>query len=121
MSHADHYFMDVGVGAALEQLIEDCECRFAAFEGEAFGTDEAHVEELFKEFSLENTFEDTAASGLIEGSVIDGWLHAVLQPGLLFGVLDVHVLDANLVAIGAAESFESFTQSADTGNPAEAC
>ena len=54
MRHADHDLLDAELAAALDDLLEAGDQRFAAVEPEALGADELDVEELLEALGLDD-------------------------------------------------------------------
>ena len=113
MGHADDDFVDVVGGGALQDLLHDGEGGLGAFQGEALLADEAGMEEVLELFGGEEVAEDAQAGFAVEGPVVLAGLHALLQPALLLGHLDVHVLAADFAAVGVAQGLEDFAQGGD--------
>ena len=110
MGHADHDFLDAELAAALEDLLEARDQRFAAVEAEALGADELQAEILLQPLRLDHALHDHAAAFEREvGAVLDV-LDALLDPRLLVGIGDVHVLDADLAAVGPAQAVPDLAQ-----------
>ena len=106
MRHPDDHFVRAVVGGAVDQFVEDRDGGLGAFERETLLAHEARVQEMLELFGLEQMVENLDPGRLLERLVIRLRLHAVLQPALLLRVLDVHVLDPDLAAVGAAQGFE---------------
>ncbi len=113
VSHADHQFVDVAAGGALQNLFQDGERGFAAFEREALLAHEARVQEMFELFARHHAAQSAHAGLAIERPVVGLRLHALLQPALLLRHLNVHVLAADFAAIGLAQGFQNFAQRRD--------
>ena len=110
MRHADHEFVDVAGGGALQDLFQDGERGLAAFEREALLADEAGVQEMFELFARHHTAQDAHAGLAVERPVVGLRLHALLQPALLLRHLNVHVLAADFAAVGLAQRLQDFAQ-----------
>ena len=108
VGHADDDFVHGGVGGAFTDFVTDGDGRFATFQTEALGADEAGAKEGFKAFGFVETFEN---AGPVRGGqrVLIGF-HALLEPGFLLRRLDVHVLGADLAAVGLTERFQDFAE-----------
>ena len=72
-----------------------------AVEAEALGAGVFEVEELLEAFRLDELVEDRALALAGEGDLLVRPFDALLDPGLLGRVGDVHELDAERLAIGA--------------------
>ena len=110
MSHADHQFVDIAGGGALQNLFQDGERGFAALEREALLADEARVQEMFELFAGHHAAQRAHAGVAIERPVVGLRLHVLLQPALLLRHLNVHVLAADFAAIGLAQGLQDFAQ-----------
>ena len=77
---------------------------FAAVEAEALGAGIFHVEEALEGLGLDQLLQDRLLAFRGEGDLAA--FDAVLNPGALLRVGDVHVLDADMAAIGALEDVE---------------
>ena len=74
---------------------------FAAVEAEALGAGVLDVEEFLEAFGLDQLVEDRALALAGEGDLLVRAFDALLDPGLLRRIGDVHELDAERLAIGA--------------------
>src|SRR5262245_18618134 len=104
MRHADHDLADAELAAALDDLLERRHDRLAAIETEALGAGVFHVEKAFERLGLDqlHQYRDLALVG--EAGLAP--LHAILNPCPLLGVGDVHVLGADMAAVGLLENVE---------------
>ena len=110
MGHADHYVADAELAAALQDLLDAGDHRFAAIEAEALGADELDAEIALQPLRLDDPLQDHAAAfGGELGAVLDV-LDALLDPRLLVGIGDVHVFDADLAAVGLAQAVPDLAQ-----------
>ncbi len=98
------------VGGALQNLVQNGERGFAAFQREALLAHEAGVQEMFELFAVDQAAQHAQAGLAIERPVVGLRLHALLQPALLLRHLNVHVLAADLAAVGLAQRFQNFAQ-----------
>ena len=98
-----HDFLHAEIAAALDDLLERRDQRFAAVEPEALGAGIFDVEEFLEAFGFDQLVEDGALAFAGEGDLLVAALDALLDPGLLRGVGDVHELDAERLAVGAAQ------------------
>src|ERR1700745_1058566 len=101
--HADADVLHAERAAALDDLLERRDHRLAAVEAEALGTGELDVAELLEAFRLDQLVEDRALALAREADLLVGPLDALLDPGLLHRIGDVHELDAERLAVGAAQ------------------
>ena len=79
---------------------------FGAVEAEALGARVLHVGELLEGLRLDQLVEDRALALDGEGDVLVAALDALLDPGLLRRRGDVHELDADVPAVGAAQDLQ---------------
>ncbi|MEY9295032.1 hypothetical protein ABH979_008106 [Bradyrhizobium ottawaense] len=101
MRHAQHDLLHAEIATALDDLLERRDQRFSAVETEALGAGELGVAELFKTFGFDQLGQDGSAAFAGERDLLVRTLDALLDPGLLRGVADVHEFDAERLAIGA--------------------
>src|SRR5882672_4583070 len=101
MRHAQNDFLHAEIATALDDLLERRNQRFSAVEAEALGAGELEVAEFLKAFGLDQLVQDRAASLARKTDLLVRTLDALLDPGLLRGVGDVHELDAERLAVGA--------------------
>ena len=96
--------------AALQDLLERRDHRLAAVQAEALGAGELDVQEALELLGLDQPLQDGAlALGGELGLVADA-LDALLDPGLLVRMLDVHELDADRAAVGLAQHLHDLAQ-----------
>ena len=108
VGHADHARLEPGVGGRREDLVEDRDRRLGALEPEALGADVLRGEELLERLGGVEPLEDAALAVLVELDVAP--LDLGLDPALLLGVLDVHVLDADGAAVRVAQHAEQLAE-----------
>ncbi len=108
--HADHDLLDAELAAALQDLLDARDQRFAAVEAEALGADELDAEIFLQTLGLDHALHDHAPAFEREvGAVLDV-LDALLDPRLLIGIGDVHVFHADLAAVGLAQAVHDLAQ-----------
>ena len=112
MRHAENDFLHAEIAAALDDLLQRRDQRFSAVEAEALGAGELEVAELLKAFGFDQLVEDRATALAGETDFLVRTLDALLDPGLLRGVGDVHELDAERLAVGALADRDDFAQRA---------
>ena len=112
MRHAEHDFLHAEIAAALDDLLQRRDQRFGAVEAEALGAGELEVAEFLKAFGFDQLVEDRAAALAGEADFLVRTLDALLDPGLLRGVGDVHELDAERLAVGALADRDDLAQRA---------
>ncbi len=108
VGHAEDRLVHRCARGGFEDGIEDHDRRLAAFEAEALL---AHV--LGGEELLEGLGRVEAAEDVLLGVGVELDRHTLdllLDPGLLFGFLDVHVLDADGAAVGVTQDLEDRAQ-----------
>ncbi len=110
MRHAEHDFLHAEIAAALDDLLERRDQRFAAVEAEALGAGEFQVAEFLEAFGLDQLRQDRARALAGEADLLVRTLDALLDPGLLRGVRDVHELDAERLAVGALADRDDLAQ-----------
>ena len=113
MRHAEHDLLDAERAAALDDLLERRDHRFAAIQPEALGAGEFHVAEFLEDFSLDELVEDRALALAGEADLFVGAFDTLLNPVLLRAVGDVHELDAERLAIGAAQNGDDLADRAE--------
>ena len=106
MGHAEQGLLEAELAATLEDLLQRRDQRFAAVEAEALGALELDVEELLVAFGFDELGEDRLLAFRREGHTLVRTFDARLNPGLLFGIGDVHEFDAERRAIGALEDLD---------------
>src|SRR5437660_7959989 len=112
MRHADHDFLHPEIAAALDDLLQRGDQRLSPVETEALGAGELDVAELLKTFGLDQLVENGAAPFARKADLLLRPLDALLDPGLLRAVADVHELDAERLAVGTLADGHDLAQSA---------
>ena len=108
MRHAQHGLGRPGLGTLLQDGVEEHDRRLGAFEPEALLAHVPGVQEPLERLGGVETVQDVA---LLDGG--EGGGHAfdvLLDPLLLLGILDVHVLDTQRAAVGIAQDVERVAQ-----------
>ncbi len=117
--HADDRLVDAALGRLLAQLVEEHDRRLAALEGEPLLADELRLQEGLEDLRLVELVEDPQV--LLAWPGLERTLEALLDPGALLVVGDVHVLHADAAAVGAAQHGEDVAHRRDlAGVAAEA-
>ncbi len=106
--HAHHDLFDTGVGGRVEQEVEHRDQRLAAFEAESLLAEELGVQEALERFGAVEVAERMRR--LSSGVIARARLRLVLDPRLLIGLLDVHVLDADGARVRVAQHAENVAQ-----------
>src|SRR5688500_14043249 len=91
-------------------MVEHRDDRFRSFERETLVPDELRMEEALECFGIVELLENAALGREIERLLVALWLHSILQPLLLIGLLHVHVLGADLPGVGLAECVEDVAE-----------
>ena len=104
--HADDDFLHAQRAAALDDLFHRRDQAFAAVQAEAFGAHVFDMQEFLKAFGLDQLVQDRLAAFAGEGNFLAIAFDAFLEPGGLFGVGDMHVLQRKGAAIGAFHNLE---------------
>src|ERR1700730_14017535 len=112
MRHAEHDFLDAKIAAALDDLLERRDQRFGAVEAEALGAGEFEIAEFLKTLGFDQLVQDRAPALAGETDLLVGTLDALLDPGLLRRVGDVHELDAERLAVSAFADRDDLPQAA---------
>ena len=110
MRHADHDLLDAEIAAALDDLLQRRDQQFGAVEPEALGAGEFGVAELLEALGLDQLDQDRAPALAGEADFLVRSLDALLDPGLLRRIADVHELDAERLAIGALADRDDLAQ-----------
>ncbi len=106
VGHADHDFLHAEIAAALDDLLERRDQRLTAVETEPLGAGVLDVDELLEALGLDQLLQDGALALLGEGDGLVRTLDALLDPALLGRIGNVHELDAQRRAIGAAQDVD---------------
>ncbi len=108
--HADDDVAHAERAAALDDLLERRHAGLAAVEAEPLGAGEAPGEELLETLGLDQLLEDGDLAFRREADFLVATLDPLLDPRLLGGVGDVHVLHADRPAVGALEDVQDLAQ-----------
>ena len=114
MRHADDAFLRAGGSGALEQLVDHGDHRFAAFERKPLVSLKSRVQKYLEALGRNDAFENPAPDRGFERPLVCRRLHALLQPPPLLGIVDVHVLDAQLAGVGQPQPVDQRAQSGNT-------
>ncbi|MNU43136.1 hypothetical protein D3C71_319130 [compost metagenome] len=114
VGHAEDDLVNAQVAAALDHLLQGRDHGLAAVQAEALGAGEALVQEAFKALGLDQLVQDGQLAFPGEGVLLElvRAFKALLQPGFLFRLGDVHVLHADVAAVGALEDLQHLTDRA---------
>src|SRR5579883_108817 len=108
MSHADGDVLDAERAAALDDLLQSRNHRLGAFEPEALGAGIFDLEELLETFGFDKLVEDRSLALVGERDLLIWSFDALLDPGFLRRIRDMHELEADRAAIGAPEDGQHF-------------
>ena len=108
--HADDRFLHAFAGGVVQDAVQKGDERLPTLQGEAFVADVLRVQEALEALRLHQLLEGPLLARDVQGRVVPRRLHAVLQPVLALGVGDVHVLDADGVAVGVAQDLQDLAQ-----------
>ncbi|CAI8358294.1 MAG: Uncharacterised protein [Cellulomonadaceae bacterium TMED98] len=108
MSHSDRHFIETCFSCFLQDFVDQRDGGFGAFETEALLAHVFCLQERFERFGLVQLREHSEL--VVVGGLFVGALEVALEPATLFGVLDVHVFDADCPAVGIAQHAENFPQ-----------
>ena len=111
--HADDDLAHAERAAALDDLLQRRDHRFAAVEAEALGAGEFQVAEFLEAFGFDQLVEDGALAFAGEGDLLVGPFDALLNPALLRAVGDVQEFDAERLAIGAPQDGDDLADGAE--------
>src|SRR4029078_26428 len=95
-----YHFLEAELAAALEDLLEAGDQRLGAVEAEALGADPLDATEALEGLGRDQPVENGPFAFGREVRVVALTLDALLDPGAAIGGGDVHVLDADIAAIG---------------------
>src|SRR6476659_6253999 len=112
MRHADDDLLQPELTAALDHLLERRHHRLAAVEPEPFRAGVFHIEKALEDLSLDQLLENRLLALRGEANGILGELDALLNPGTLLGIGDMHVLGADMLTVAALQDFEHFAERA---------
>ena len=111
VGHAEHDLLDAEFAAALQNLFQRRNRSFTSIETKALGSGELDVQKALELLGLDQPLEDRALALGGEARLVADALDALLDPGFLVRVLDVHELDADRSAIGLAQNLHDFAES----------
>ena len=95
-------------GRRVEQGVQQDDGRLGSFEPEALLPDVARVQEALEHLGRVQAVEDVALLVEVERGRLT--FDVLLDPALLLGILDVHVLDAQGAAVGVAQDVEDLVE-----------
>ena len=110
VGHAEDRAVEPAVGGRRQHLVEDGDRGLRALEPEALGADVLRGQEPLERLGRVQPLEEVAQ--LVRAELDLDPLDLGLDPALLVGVLDVHVLDADRAAVRVAEHAEQVAERA---------
>ncbi len=110
MRHADGDLVRASRGGGFDDGVHRRDRDLATFEPEPFGGDVATLAERLEPLGLGELAEDAALGLGIEAVGPRRPFDLALDPGLLFGILDVHEFDADMAAIGLTKDGHNLAQ-----------
>ncbi len=108
VGHAEHGFVHAGAGGLVEDGVEHGDEALGPLQPEPLVAQVLRVQEPLEGLGGVEPFED--APLVVQRDVDPGALHLLLDPLLLVGLLDVHVLDADGAGVGVAQHPEDVDQ-----------
>ena len=106
--HADGDLVDAGARRVGQDVVEQRDQGLAAFKREALLAHELGLEELLEGLGTDESAQDVALC--LGGEGLVGALDALLDPGALLGILNVHVFDADRTRVGVVQAREDVAQ-----------
>ena len=111
MRHADDDVLHAQRAAALDDLLQRRDHGSRRRPGRsAWCRGSGWCRKRLEALGLDQLLEDGDLALLGEGDLLVAALDALLQPGLLLGVGDVHVLHADVAAVGAAQDLQDLAE-----------
>ena len=108
MGHAKHDFGDAKGAAAFDDLFKRGNHCLPAVETKALGAAKAQVAEFFEAFSFNKLAQDRALAFARKANFLVRAFHAFLNPGFFSWIGNMHELNADRAAIGAAQDRQHF-------------
>ena len=119
MGHADHDFLDAELAAALQDLLEAGISDSPPSRPKRLVPTNLTSRKRSRPSASMTRSQDRAAAFDGELGVVLDVLDALLDPRLLVGIGDVHVLDADLAAVGLAQAVHDLAQGRASPRPSE--
>src|SRR6202795_3612615 len=113
MRHADDDLAHPERAAALDDLLQRRDHRFAAVETEALGAGEFQVAEFLKAFGFDQLVEDGALALAGKRYLLVRPFDALLDPAFLGAVGDMQKFDAERLTVGAAQDGDDLADGAE--------
>jgi len=112
VGHAHGDLLHAHLATALDDLLQGGNDRFRALQAEALCAGVLGMEELFESLRLDQLGQDGFLAETGEGDLLVRPLDALLDPGLLLRVGDVHELVAEMPAVGAFQDGQDLVDGA---------
>ncbi len=106
--HAEHGGVEALIGCLLQHCVEDRDERLCALQAEPLLAQVLGGQELLERLGSVEAVEDVAL--VVDGQLARRPLDLLLDPALLLGLLDVHVLDADRTAVRVAQDVEDLAE-----------
>ena len=106
--HADGDLVDAGARRVGQDVVEQRDQGLAALKREALLAHELGLQELLEGLGTDESAQDVALC--LGGEGLVGALDALLDPGALLGILNVHVFDADRARVGVVQAREDVAQ-----------
>ena len=100
MRHSHHEFVDSVGGCEFDDGVEQRDERLSAFDAESFLADVPGLKKGLKRIGRGEHLEQPGPVLVASRWLVGDAFHSLLQPSPLFAVLDMHVLGADVAAIG---------------------
>ena len=113
MRHSDDYIFYAQRTAAFDDLFQRGDQCLAAIQTETFGAHVFNMQEFFKTFGFDQFVQNRLAPFAGKGDFFAKSLNPLFQPGGLLGVGNMHVLQRECAAIGAAHDINNLTHRGD--------
>ena len=115
--HADRDLSDAELAAALDDLLERRDHRFAAVDAEALGAGIFQIAEFFERLGFDQFPEDRLTALRREADVLLRAFDALLNPALLRRIGNVRELNANLAAVRTPQNARGSGASSPSRDP----
>ena len=109
MRHSEHNFAYAQIAAALDDLLERRHNRFTAVKPEPLGAGIFHIEKFLQAFGFGKFLENRPLALMGENNFLVRPFDTLLQPRFFLRVGNMHELDCQRAAIGAAQNLNHFT------------
>src|SRR5215472_5454621 len=100
MRHAEHYLLDAEVSAVVQERVDHRNQALRSVEAEALGADVLGMQEALEGDGVGELGEDVPLLLRRRVDAVFGPLHPAEEPAPTPAVLDMHGLDADVIAVG---------------------